>query len=154
MICAICGKEINGNPTIDHVFPKALYKWNKSSNIRALIQNKSNFVYAHKECNLKKEDSIINPNKLYLDDEKSRLLQTTYKNLLPVISDYETHKEEIYHYQTGKCFCCRKKIKSNAVLRRINPKKKRTWDNACLVCHTCNLENADYLEAKKTWLKP
>ena len=29
MVCALCGEKINGDGSMDHVFPRALYKWNE-----------------------------------------------------------------------------------------------------------------------------
>ena len=151
--CAICGRQIRGSSgSIDHIFPRALCKWMKSSCshseyqvAKSIINSNLNRVQTHKKCNALKDDSIIPVNTLYLDSKIVEQLESMQNSLNPVIEKYKENKTNILTKQNGRCYNCGHRITGQGVLRRVDPAKKRTWGNACIVCHTCNINKADFL---------
>lgn len=144
-ICAICGKPITANCTIDHVIPQAIYKWHESylskqefSLLRKRLTSVRNTVHTHRRCNERKEESIIGISSLHVSRRKRAKLRETYNAVEPYIQAFLGKKEMLLEQQQGRCFLCRSELTDGGVLRRINDTMGRTWDNACLICHRCN----------------
>ena len=144
-ICAICGKPITSNCTVDHVIPQAIYKWHEKylsrsefTALRRRITSPRNTVKAHRRCNERKEESIIEVSALHVNRRKRAKLQTTLTAVEPYIQAFQTHKAELLERQEGRCILCKAPLKDGGVLRRIDNTLDRTWDNACLLCHRCN----------------
>ena len=155
MVCAICGKEIAFTPSVDHVLPRSLYKWSEAylsktefNNIKSLIESSDNKVMTHEVCNAFKEDEIPLIETLYLSDVDKSRLNDLEKSLKNIIVNYRENKTKLLLGQNRRCASCGCKIKNEGVLRRINPKRKRTWDNACIVCHKCNLKKRDFMKKR------
>lgn len=161
MRCAICGKEITSTPTIDHVYPKALYKWSECyvskeryRLIKRIVENSGNKLLVHKHCNVKKEEALPEIDALYVDGTTKTSLKNRAIRLEAVIETYANNKLQKIIEQKYKCFCCNKPINVNTgVLRRIQPQKKRVWENACIVCHKCNINNPSFRPRNKQWKK-
>lgn len=152
MVCAICGKELKKNVSIDHVFPRALYKWSECylpaeeyKHIKKLIDGQNNHVKTHKGCNKVKEDEIPIVECLHIEKGQMDLLEALEDSLTDLIDNYTHNKQKLLVGQNRRCLGCGKKLKENGVLRRIDPDKKRTWDNACIVCHRCNTDKSNFI---------
>ena len=144
-ICAICGKPISENCTIDHVIPQAVYKWHESYlsrsefvALRRRITSPRNTVRTHRRCNERKEESIIGLSGLHISRSKRAKLRQTYSAVEPYIQAFLENKGKLLEKQAGMCFICGKPLKDGGVLRRIDDTAPRVWDNACLICHRCN----------------
>lgn len=150
--CAICGKKIVGTASKDHVFPRALYKWSECyvsqtayAELIKMIEGANNQVKTHESCNKAKEDEIPTIGCLHIEKDKMERLEALKDALDATISYYTLHKYHLLQRQKEKCFGCGKKINGQGVLRRIDPDKDRKWENAAIVCHICNTENADFI---------
>lgn len=145
MICALCGKILQYSKSKDHVFPRAIYKWEAQSlpvpaykKIKKLIESKDNVSYVHPECNYVKEDSMPRIEKLYIPPKNKQKLIYIEMLLEDCVKDYQEHKQAILENQSKRCYNCGKTLTKTFVLRRIDKSKPRVWDNACIVCHRCN----------------
>ena len=152
VICAICGKEIKDTPSIDHVFPRALYKWSECylpkgeyKHIERLISGPDNRVKTHDSCNKAKEDEMPVIDRLHISEDQMGRLGALEGALMDLIDNYTINKSKVLTGQNRRCLGCGRKIKGEGVLRRIDPKKKRTWDNACIVCHVCNTNKSNFI---------
>ena len=156
-ICAICGDPIREKHiSVDHIFPRAVYKWvrqNLSEKnyliLKRRIESPENMLPVHRKCNVEKEDSLTDIEKLYCDSRQKEALRKLRIEILPELSMFQNEKESLFTGQEGKCFCCGRPLKKAQVLRRIDIKIPRIWQNGCLVCHVCNLENPDFTEVGK-----
>ena len=144
-ICAICGKPITANCTVDHVIPQAIYKWHESyldkaefSALRRRLTSARNTVRTHRRCNERKEESIVGIDGLHVSRRKRAKLRETYRAVEPYVQAFLEKKEQLAAQQQGRCFLCRAELRDGGVLRRIDDQLDRTWDNACLICHRCN----------------
>ena len=99
----------------------------------------------HESCNKAKEDEIHTIDHLYIKNDQMERLEALKDALEATISYYTLHKYHLLQKQKEKCFGCGEKIKGQCVLRRIAPDKDRKWENAAIVCHICNTENADFI---------
>ena len=151
--CAICGKKIVGTASKDHVFPRALYKWSECyisqtayAELKKMIERADNQVKTHESCNKAKEDEIPTIDHLYIENDQMERLEALKDALDATISYYTLHKYHLLQKQKERCFSCGEKIKGQGVLRRIDPDKDRKWENAAIVCHICNTENADFIQ--------
>ena len=143
--CAICGKPITKGCTIDHVIPQAIYKWHEQYlnrpefvALRKRITSPRNTVRTHRNCNERKEESIVRINGLHISRTKRAKLHQTYSAVEPYIEAFLKKKDELREKQQGRCFICGKPLMGGGVLRRIDETLERIWDNACLICHRCN----------------
>ena len=143
--CAICGKPITKGCTIDHVIPQAIYKWHEQYlnrpefvALRKRITSPRNTVRTHRNCNERKEESIVRINGLHVSRAKRTKLHQTYTAVEPYIEAFLKKKDELREKQQGRCFICGKPLMGGGVLRRIDETLERIWDNACLICHRCN----------------
>ncbi len=152
--CAICGEKMEaGEESLEHFFPRALYKWGENilppEEYRTLyvqIESDDNIIFTHLLCNGAKEDAIIDIAPLHISGEERKRLLRLEKKIAPVVIRYRSMKSRLYEKQEGKCYCCHKEFGQEAiVLRRKDPDLLRVEENACLVCHSCNLANPDYV---------
>jgi len=159
MKCAICGKEIDeGKETVDHIFPRAMYKWfaeylqeEHNNRIKKIIEGPDNKAWVHHHCNIVKGEQIYKISTLYVSEQKKLKLYEVKELLGPVIKQYIRNKEKKLSEQSGKCFCCGRRISlRGGTVRRIDPNKKRIWENACIVCHYCNLRNKEFKSFRKS----
>ena len=146
-ICAICGKEICSMVSMDHVYPRAIYKWSREylskeefRNLKAIIESTGNLVQTHPDCNYLKEDDTPDLNTLPLSNSKHNSLLFVSKAIEPAVTSYSEHKQKLLSSQNGRCAGCGCTLQTG-VLRRRNPDMPRRWENACIVCHECNLKN-------------
>ena len=144
-VCAICGKPIFSNCTIDHVIPQAIYKWHEQylshaefAALRRRITSPRNTVRTHRYCNERKEESIVRIAGLHVSRTKRGKLNQTYTAVEPYIEAFLKRKDELRERQQNCCYVCGKPLRDGGVLRRIDDTLDRTWDNACLICHRCN----------------
>lgn len=150
--CAICGREVTSDATTDHIFPRGLYKWmkhlpkNKLKRLKAIIESSDNKIVVHKCCNELKEDSIPDINVLYMKEDRKERLHILQVELSDTLREYSDRKQSVLDEQNGFCIQCGYKI-NTGVLRRIDPSKERTFDNACVVCHKCNKKKAEFISA-------
>ncbi len=149
-ICAVCGKDIYGKISRDHVFPRALYKWSEQyltkeeyRDLKATIESADNLVPTHPDCNYQKEDDIPDLSSLHLSHAKHDRLLSVNAAVDPAITSYRDHKRNLLLSQNGRCAGCGCDLLSG-VLRRRDPDLPRRWDNACIVCHSCNLKNSRF----------
>lgn len=157
MICAICGKRIKAKnmANMDHAFPRALYKWaefqmSEEDYFVAYInvESNDNKITAHRDCNERKEDAIPDIDKLHIAKEQRWRLKKVKDLLNPVINEYVSNKEELLEEQNSCCAECKRPLElKGAVLRRIASQKPRAWDNACVVCHRCNIKSKEFIGA-------
>ena len=152
MICAICGKEITNSYNTDHVFPRALYKWlgndlpgSQYHQLRRLVESADNRMYTHSGCNSRKGDDILDLDKLFLGKDERRRLPILQEKLENAISVYASRKQDILNRQGGRCRGCGAKLSAVGILRRIDPRRRRAWDNVCIVCRKCNARRKDFL---------
>lgn len=144
--CAICGKVIIDNPSKDHYIPKAVYKWsqlNKNSHqyyvLRHTIDSSLNIVDTHTTCNFNKLEHFIKVRELKVTDDKRTQLRLVKNMCQSYIDRYRALKNRVLKKQGYKCYSCKAEIdEDNSSIRRINDRKKRTENNACLVCRDCN----------------
>lgn len=153
MICAICGKEGKVHMNTDHIIPRAVFKWNREyisdeeyALLEAQIESDANKVAVHRECNLNKQDGIPDIGKLFIERSRRFALEELLQKTGKYIAYFSEHKRILFFLQDKKCFCCGRAASEGDVLRRIDPMKPRTWDNACLVCRKCNAERAGFTE--------
>ena len=144
-ICAICGKPIFSNCTIDHVIPQAIYKWHEQylshaefAALRKRITSPRNTVRTHRHCNERKEESIVRIAGLHVSRTKRGKLNQTYTAVEPYIEAFLKRKDELRERQQNCCYVCGKPLRDGGVLRRIDDTLDRVWENACLICHRCN----------------
>lgn len=144
-ICAICGKPIFNNCTIDHVIPQAIYKWHEQyldhaefAALRRRITSPRNTVRTHRRCNERKEESIVRIALLHVSRTKRSKLHQTYTAVEPYIEAFLKRKDELRERQQNCCYICGKPLRDGGVLRRIDDTLDRVWENACLICHRCN----------------
>lgn len=144
-MCAICGKPIHSNSTIDHVIPQAIYKWHEQylersefMALRRRITSPRNTVRTHRHCNERKEEAIVSLDDLHVSRAKRGKLRQTFRDVEPYIEAFLSRKAELLERQQGRCFVCRAPLGESGVLRRIDDTADRIWDNACLICHRCN----------------
>ncbi len=144
-ICAICGKPIFSNCTIDHVIPQAIYKWHEQylshaefAALRKRITSPRNTVRTHRHCNERKEESIVRIAGLHVSRTKRGKLHQTYTAVEPYIEAFLKRKDELRERQQNCCYVCGKPLRDGGVLRRIDDTLDRVWENACLICHRCN----------------
>lgn len=144
-ICAICGKPIFNNCTIDHVIPQAIYKWHEQylshaefAALRKRITSPRNTVRTHRHCNERKEESIVRIAGLHVSRTKRGKLHQTYTAVEPYIEAFLKRKDELRERQQNCCYVCDKPLRDGGVLRRIDDTLDRVWENACLICHRCN----------------
>ena len=143
--CAICGRPITKGCTIDHVIPQAIYKWHEQYlnrpefiALRKRITSPRNTVRTHRNCNERKEESIVRINGLHVSRTKRAKLHQTYTAVEPYIEAFLKKKDELREKQHGRCLICGRPLMGGGVLRRIDEMLERIWDNACLICHRCN----------------
>jgi len=143
-ICAICGKPITEQKvSTDHVFPRAILKWaldfskEEQDELKAYIESPMNKVGTHVKCNLSKQDAIMDPDRLHLTGKHKENLRKMGDLIDKYIDNFIMHKNELLYKQDGCCYGCGKRVKY-LVIRRIDPKEPRSWDNACVVCSRCN----------------
>ena len=144
-VCAICGKPILSNSTIDHVIPQAIYKWHENYlgrdefvRLRRSITSPRTTVRTHRRCNERKEESIVTISSLHVSRNKRSKLWKTYHSVEPYIEAFLQNKAALLEKQHQRCFLCGIPLKDGGVLRRVDDSIGRTWDNACLICHRCN----------------
>ncbi|MCR5597106.1 MAG: hypothetical protein K6G19_02935 [Lachnospiraceae bacterium] len=145
-ICAICGKSIERGYSVDHVYPRAIYKWSEKylsrdeqNQLVDSIESDGNYVKTHRDCNMAKEDTMPEIDKLYLTPEKKQELQLLGEKIRKELENYTHQKSQLLQNQNGKCIGCGCDLQEG-VLRRKDPKMPRIWENACVVCHECNLK--------------
>ena len=149
-ICAICGKAISGKVSDDHVFPRAIYKWSEEylttqeyQDLKKQIESADNHVSTHPDCNYQKEDEIPDINALHLSLSVYNGLISVEKTVNSAVVSYCDHKQQVLLSQAGRCAGCGCELQKG-VLRRRDPDLPRRWENACIVCHECNLKNEKF----------
>lgn len=148
MICAICGSEMSKSEiSVDHVFPKALYKWADISETDELadfiLNDKSNRIKVHSACNTQKGDIVLGVdkiNELYIDDKQKQVLVDVRNKFDDTIMEVWEIKKRVYKKQHKCCYICGNKIQylPFAVLRRKSKDGERTEDNGMIICRDCN----------------
>ena len=145
--CAICGKPIEKHGNYDHFIPRAVYKWTKNYipeeeyiELKSRINGNLNYIPAHISCNKQKEDTLYNAKDLFLSAKEKRKIYSFLDDIKDCIDIYYQGKEMVRARQNNKCYSCGKELNQTAVLRRIDSNKRRTWENACVVCHDCNIK--------------
>lgn len=154
VICAICGVEIEGKIQKKYCQPPAVYKWLEqtlepveAAELKKMILSRDNVIYAHKYCKKELGDNKVNINALYLPQFKRAKCRELYEKINPYFNSYRNIRGHICVSQNRKCYKCGCDIKEkNTVIRRIDPHKPRTEENACLVCHTCDGKYLDFTD--------
>lgn len=156
MLCAICGKEIKYGKNRDHIFPRAIAKWEQAyispeelQTIRSLIGSKANIIPVHSYCNVQKDDAIPWLYALHIEPAHYLQLLKIKEQLSPYINDFLQHKRIIQQKQKNKCYSCNKPLKTLGTIRRIDPTKPRIWSNACIVCTKCNCTYEGWYQKRK-----
>lgn len=146
-ICGICGKPMMSNSTQDHIYPKAILKWTPYSTdaLRKLINAPENIIMAHELCNTRKQDSIIQTDKVIMSGKQRETLKKLAERAQPEIDEFLRQKEALLKKQGGRCFGCGEKIDSGSI-RRIDPSQARTWSNGCVVCSRCNIRKGGFFQ--------
>ena len=159
MICALCGEPIKKNEvSVDHAFPKALYKWANIPETDELadfiLRNKSNRMKVHPACNTQKGDSVLSVDKinaLYIDDEQKQVLVDVRNKFDDTIEKVWNIKKRVFKKQHNCCYICGKKIKHlpSAALRRKSKDGARVEDNGMIICGDCNKHQAIVPEVRE-----
>jgi hypothetical protein len=151
--CALCGKRIEGKPSKDHCHPRAIYKWLEElldeeayREVKNLVDSQDNIIFTHDSCNKEKEDFIVDIDKLYLPNHKKQAVANVHSKIRPYQEMYFDLKTRIYNKQSCKCYNCGCEIENNnGVIRRIDCDYPRYEENACIVCHSCNVHCAKFV---------
>ena len=113
VVCAICGKEIKDTPSIDHVFPRALYKWSECylskgeyKHIERLISGPDNRVKTHDSCNKAKEDEMPVIDRLHISEDQMSRLEALEDDLMDLIENYTINKSKALKRQNKRCLGC------------------------------------------------
>lgn len=139
--CVYCGKYKKA--TVDHFYPKAIYRWCGDEYKEAII-DKKNTVYACRACNFRKQEKIY-PIETVQDEEKKKELVEVRKNIGDGVSKFFGLKKKLRKKQNGRCYGCGKMMtKNEGIIRRIDPEKPRKLENACLVCDKCNKKETNF----------
>lgn len=157
-VCPICGRSTPGARNMDHVFPRALYKWTEAyvtreryAYVRSVIEDPGNLIEVHRECNRGKQDRLPVLGSMTLGDIRKKELTAMEADISEEIGRYAEGKAWVLKKQDGKCYRCGDEAGKGAVLRRLDPEKPRIWENACVLCRKCNIyrpaeEWKEYLE--------
>lgn len=145
MICAICGQPIIGNGTKDHIYPQEIAKWSHSEQVSRAIGNRANKAMTHRECNYHKQDTMPDLDALYIQPEQKEKLAKVMGRIPNYVNSHLEKKNALISSQNHRCFWCDAELNDAAILRRIDPKRFRSWDNACVVCRQCNDERHDFV---------
>ena len=145
-VCVICGKPLPENErqwSVDHFIPRAVYKWVRDSQTKALIESGENIFIVHAHCNFDK-DSALPTNRaikdMHADREVKDDMRKLYKAAEGSIASYRAMKQSTLDAQGKKCAACGKRLSFNdATMRRIIDRKGRSRDNAMCLCERCNV---------------
>lgn len=143
-ICIVCGQPTGNCRSIEHIYPRAIFKWaqyclpaDDYSFLKKAIQSKDNRAYSHFSCNQDKQDSLPDISALFFTEKKKLAVYNLSKQLAPFCDWYENYKSEILASQNGQCYLCHKPI-SSGIIRRIDKTLPRTRENASIICPKCN----------------
>lgn len=145
MICSICGSPITGNHSIDHIYPREFAKWIDDPKVKSVINGKANRAPAHRSCNYQKQDAMPDPEKVYISDKQKSVLRQEIAGIQSQMQEHLERKHRLIEKQEGKCYRCGILLDGLAILRRIDRKRARSWDNACIVCSSCNETHRDFV---------
>lgn len=157
-ICPLCGHELlpNANVNRDHLIPKAVFLWSKDllnkqkyQALKRYVNSHINIYLVHERCNYRKQSALLNlteVKKMHFSEENMTKIIKMYTSLNSQLNCYRQKAIFLTKKQKSRCFKCRRKygrksrrqLANQFVIRRIDPKKARSWENACLVCHKCN----------------
>lgn len=147
--CAICGRTGIRNPTVDHVIPLAVLKWNTSKqkasySLMKGLNHRDNLVIVCKHCNEYKGMELPTAeyiNRLVLPQEqKSTLIEfiDTHKDL---IDGHNTLKQYIYEKCKGRCQCgCNTRIPlyAAAIMRKDDNKPRDAGNGVIVLQEHCD----------------
>lgn len=153
--CVFCGGRLSidtdnydDKVTLEHIIPLAIYKWTifrlNGTVDEALdkFNNLNNMAVAHYKCNVDKGCTIISNqdiDKLFISNRQKHFIKDLKYQLREPINSYVKLCKRLIKRQNNRCYKCHKPITlNNSSIRRINLKKKRSRDNACLLCKNCN----------------
>ena len=160
-ICPLCGQQFSNHSckNKDHLIPRAVALWSKElltkkeySALRQYINSKYNIYWVHEDCNYHIQSVLLTLSqvrKLSYPKEALPRINKMFISLNSQLNKYRSKIKQIKKNQKHRCYSCRRKINNHFVIRRINSKKNRTWDNACLVCNRCNSRYKDFAFVKK-----
>lgn len=149
-VCPLCGQKFRPNSRVnrDHLIPKAVVLWSKAllpkreyNPLKRYVNSHINQFLVHESCNYKKQSSLLSLSevrKLHFDEGSLTKVSKMYISLNSQLNRYRSKIIMLKKKQKNRCYNCRRKIMNHFVIRRIDPKKARLWDNACLVCQRCN----------------
>ena len=152
-IFPLCGHELlpNANVNRDHLIPKAVFLWSKDlsnkqnkreyQELKRYINSHLNIYLVHECCNYRKQSqlpSLSEVKKMYFCEEDMTKISKMYITLNSQLNHYRQKVILQKKKQKGRCYKCKRKLTNQFVIRRIDPKKARSWNNTCLVCHKCN----------------
>ena len=132
-------------PTKDHFYPRAIYKWaqydlpeEEYRRLRECIEKSDNILKVCRDCNYEKQERVMEPTELFVTERKRIKLERVRKQIWPYYEKLGELKKRLLERQGNVCYCCRQPITDQGIIRRIDPKQKRTPDNGCVVCVQCN----------------
>lgn len=153
-VCALCGRTPT-NPTIDHIIPLAILKWNKYvikdfGSVKKDINSRWNLVLMCESCNYTKATAILSREEissLYIDEEQKQILLSKLDEYKPYINGYHVMEQNVYNKYHGRCQCgcgLRVDIGSMCIMRK-NTSFPRSTLNAVLI----NAGHADRYQNKR-----
>lgn len=148
--CAICGARFIHHPSVDHIIPIAVAKWNINpiDDVNSLyeeLNDEANLVVTCKSCNQFKGTKLPTEeyiDKLYITPERKRNAIAFLRKHKELIDGYIAMKQAIYDKCNGRCCCgCYIKIPvDNLTIMRRDCDKPRDIKNGVIIANThCNM---------------
>lgn len=154
MVCARCGKEINGQFVKEYCQSPYIHKWLKETlplrqyrELKELALSRDNVIFVHEECSYERTREKVNVGTLHLGRTRKERISEIYTKMKPYSDLYRNMRGRIVVRQERKCYKCGCEIKEKySILRRIDTTKPRTEENGCLVCYSCDEKYRNFLE--------
>ena len=135
-VCFYCNEPLS-NPTVEHIVPRAVYKWTKEylkesdyKRLRGVIQSRKNLVVVHESCNVGRGLSDISVEHLSPGNRKF---------VKSKIRFYNNTIQSALENQGNKCYLCKKYINGTSYPRR-KTNGKRVIENCAVLCFKCNMK--------------
>lgn len=136
-LCKYCGRRLFNGYTVEHIFPRAIYKWTYSVcseeerlALKEFMKSKDNTCLVHASCNVKAGLRNI---------DGSRSNKDCNEFIQPYIEKYKAVMQPILERQDYECYLCGNELKEGKMYpRRVFHEQPRTSDNGVIVCKACN----------------
>lgn len=148
-ICPLCGKKVNrlnvDSINIDHIVPQIVFKYAHNTKLNNLCNGYANLILVHKTCNVKKGIDFLDADKLYLNKHRKEAIKKNIEDCKEYIDNFNKLRNEKVKNQGERCAICQAPIKSkDAILRRLDCSKMRSYENSAAICSLCNQNYSRY----------